>query len=285
MLVRMVRTHDLEILHYHYAQPFATIIDELSQYLGVAMPHVVGTLHGTDLTRCIQDMAARQSLIRSLKTTTAVTTVSNYMLELAHKIIPECSHFVIVANFLEQEYYFGKKSASAELQPIQKPVLAHVSNFRPVKNTIAISELFSRVQEEVDIELWLIGDGPELPNLIDSVSRRSGKFSVKHFGASLEVEQILGGATLILSTSHEESFGLSILEAMASGVVPIASAVGGIPELVKDNVNGILFNLDSLQATAIRIVQLLQAPHLLEKMKHQAVRRAKDFHEPRIITR
>jgi N-acetyl-alpha-D-glucosaminyl L-malate synthase BshA len=280
----MVRIHDIQILHYHYAQPFAALINGLPQQLGIAMPQVVGTFHGTDLTRYINDLAAIQSLSRSLKTTTVVTTVSYYMLELAHKTIPEYGNFIKVENFLEPKCYLGKRATRAELQRVDKPVMAHISNFRPVKNTIAISELFARVHEQVESELWLIGDGPELPNLIDSVTRRSGKQSVKHFGTCLEVEQILGGASFILSTSLEESFGLSILEAMACGVVPIASAVGGIPELVKNNYNGILFNLDNIQSTATRIVQLLQAPHVIEKMQQHAASRAKDFHETHVIT-
>jgi L-malate glycosyltransferase len=61
--------------------------------------------------------------------------------------------------------------------------------------------------------------------------------------------------------SEMESFGLAALEAMACGVPPVATRVGGVPELVTDGVDGFLETVGDIQAQARRAIELLSDDH------------------------
>jgi glycosyltransferase involved in cell wall biosynthesis len=66
--------------------------------------------------------------------------------------------------------------------------------------------------------------------------------------------------------SEMESFGLAALEAMACGVVPIGTAVGGVPELITDGVDGCLENVGDISRLAARATELLANSELHAKM-------------------
>ena len=81
-----------------------------------------------------------------------------------------------------------------------------------------------------------------------------------HFlGKQENVNELLPVADLMIMPSEIESFGLAALEAMACGVPPIATRVGGVPELIADGVNGMLFQIgdvDGMAAAALRCCRL-----------------------------
>jgi glycosyltransferase involved in cell wall biosynthesis len=81
-----------------------------------------------------------------------------------------------------------------------------------------------------------------------------------------------------------ESFGLAALEAMACGVPAIATRVGGVPELIDDNISGLLFDLGDVGAMATSAIALLTDPARLEAMSQAARRTAQErFCTTRII--
>jgi glycosyltransferase involved in cell wall biosynthesis len=74
------------------------------------------------------------------------------------------------------------------------------------------------------------------------------------------VAPLLAGADLYLLPSQSESFGLSALEALASGVPVVASRVGGLPEVVRDGETGWLFPIGDVDAMADAAIALLRDP-------------------------
>ena len=89
---------------------------------------------------------------------------------------------------------------------------------------------------------------------------------------------------VLLMPSEMESFGLASLEAMACGVPPVATKVGGLPELVTHGVNGFLEPVGDIAAQAGRVVELLTNQELYEKMATAARRTAVErFDSSKII--
>jgi glycosyltransferase involved in cell wall biosynthesis len=88
----------------------------------------------------------------------------------------------------------------------------------------------------------------------------------------------------MLMPSEMESFGLAALEAMACRVPAVATRVGGVPELIEDGVNGLLYNVGDVDGMAAGAISILSDPAKLERISNAARRTAQDhFCASRII--
>jgi glycosyltransferase involved in cell wall biosynthesis len=91
------------------------------------------------------------------------------------------------------------------------------------------------------------------------------------------VERLIPQMHVLLLPSEMESFGLAALEAMACGVVPVATRVGGVPELVTHGKDGFLEAVGDIPGQAARVWELLVDNDMFERMsraaRHTAVSR------------
>lgn len=146
----------------------------------------------------------------------------------------------------------------------------HLSNFRPVKRVTDAVEIFGLVREKMPAKLLLIGDGPERGNAEFLVRRKKLAKDVFFLGKQDRVHEILGLGDLFLLPSQLESFGLAALEAMACEVPVIATNVGGVPEVIKDGVDGYLVAPGDVAAAAKYALQILQRADRGREMGQQA---------------
>jgi glycosyltransferase involved in cell wall biosynthesis len=120
----------------------------------------------------------------------------------------------------------------------------------------------------------MVGDGPERP-VVEQYCREHGICSAITFVGSLPlIEEVLVGADLFLLPSESESFGLSALEAMACEVPVIATAIGGVPEVVADGETGYLFPVGDVDGMAAGALKLLQDEDLRQSFGAASRRRA-----------
>jgi N-acetyl-alpha-D-glucosaminyl L-malate synthase BshA len=146
----------------------------------------------------------------------------------------------------------------------------HISNFRPVKRVRDIVATFARVNQHVPSVLIMVGDGPERVEA-EAEARDLGVSEHVHFLGKIDtIAPLLAGADLFLMMSDKESFGLSALEAMASGVPVIGARAGGLPEVVTDGVTGYLRDVGDVEGMARAAVQLLQDPRGWSAMSEAA---------------
>ena len=100
------------------------------------------------------------------------------------------------------------------------------------------------------------------------------------------VEEILVGADLLLLPSETESFGLAALEALSCEVPVIATAVGGLPEVVRHGENGYLFPVGDVDSMAATALELLQDEDKLRRFGREGRRWALErFEEDEIVER
>jgi N-acetyl-alpha-D-glucosaminyl L-malate synthase BshA len=132
--------------------------------------------------------------------------------------------------------------------------------------------------------LMLIGDGPDR-SAAEYLALRHGVQDRVHFlGKQDNVNELLPLADLMVMPSEMESFGLAALEAMACGVPSIATRVGGVPELIDDETNGLLFPVGDTDAMAVAAIALLRDEARLQSMATAARKTASDrFCASRII--
>jgi N-acetyl-alpha-D-glucosaminyl L-malate synthase BshA len=144
--------------------------------------------------------------------------------------------------------------------------MVHLSNFRPVKRITDTIEIFDRVRKKIPSRLLLIGDGPDRSRAEWLAVQKGIHNDVLFLGKQDEVHEKLAFADLILMPSELESFGLAALEAMACEVVPIATRVGGVPEVIEHGKSGFLADVGDVDTMARYAIELLSDENRLQEM-------------------
>ena len=278
MVADVIRAESLEVLHAHYAVPFVHVAARLVHELGDSAPVTIATLHGTDVSVHGREPDERRRLTESLRRLAAITTVSDDHARLAGRLFALAEPPVVIPNFVNLQRFRPAVSPHHD-----RPRIAHVSNFRRVKDPRSLTQIFLAIRERIDAELWLIGDGPTLPALMASLSEAGAESSVRSFGATMDVGAIMRQADVLLMTSVAESFCLAAAEAMACGLPVVATRVGGIGEVVEDGETGHLFAVGDHASAAAAIVELLERPLLRRRLGTAARRRAARFTPERIV--
>lgn len=158
-----------------------------------------------------------------------------------------------------------KRARPAEVVGVPRIVAA--GSLIPVKAYDVLLEALAKVsQAGYAFEFLLAGDGPERPSL-EALSAKLGLGAiVKFLGGIEDVPAVLATGHLLVHPSRSEGLSNAILEAMAEGLPVVATAVGGTPEFIIDQGNGLLVQPGQPAALADRIIQLLDNPDLREKL-------------------
>jgi len=286
----VAKREQLDQMHVHYAIPHAAtawLAKQMLEHEGLNLK-IVTTLHGTDITLVGQDPSYYTLTKFSIEQSDAVTAVSAYLREETYRAFGcgECEVRVI-PNFISAADYYppADDAFRRRLAPKGHRVLVHVSNFRPVKRVGDVVKIFASVRKELPATLVLVGDGPDRDAAEQHVDGLGLRKDVRFLGKVENVGDVLRGADLFLLPSATESFGLAALEAMACGVPVIASAAGGIPEVVEDGKTGFLAPPGAVTTMAARAVQVLQNADEHARLKQQAADRALDFSAEKVVPR
>jgi len=289
-IVQVSRDERLDIIHAHYAVPHATAAYLARQILGAAnggkVPRVITTLHGTDITLLGADRSYKEIVAFSIAQSDGVTAVSESLKADTYREFGHTRDIRVIPNFIDVDAArrSDRSALRASLAAPDEKIVIHVSNFRPVKRVAAVVEIFKRIHAKVNSRLLMVGDGPDLAEASQCARDAQLGDSVRFLGDQEQVVQLLSVSDLFLMPSAQESFGLAALEAMACEVPVVASAVGGVPELVDDGVTGILCPPDDLMAMADAAIGLLTDDKRHSRMAQAARKRAVErFADTRII--
>jgi L-malate glycosyltransferase len=282
-IVQVAREFNLDIIHAHYAVPHATAAFLSRQVLAGSIngmaPKVVTTLHGTDITLVGNDSSYSQIVAFSIQQSDSVTAVSASLRDATYDTLGITRAIEVIPNFLDCAVH--RRRPRAELHKRfagddKTKIVAHVSNFRPVKRVGAVIDIFDRIRQRVPAHLLLVGDGPDLP-LAYKKARELGILPLVHgVGAQEEVVPLLSVSDVFLLPSVQESFGLAALEAMACEVPVVASKVGGLPEVIEHGVSGFLHHPDAIDEMAGSAVSLLTDDALHARVSAAGCRRVRE---------
>lgn len=259
-IVEVARHQRLDLIHVHYAVPNAVSAVLAREILAPQPLKVVTTLHGTDITLVGNDPNYLETTRFGIVKSDAVTAVSHALRDATQKQLGIGTHIDVVPNFINPSRFEEAKNQSGAgcWRSEGEKLLVHISNFRPVKRVRDVVEVFCKVHAEIPSRLLLVGDGPDRPK-VEQYARECGVFdSVTFIGNVPLVEEILVGTDLLLLPSETESFGLAALEALSCEVPVIATAVGGLPEVVRDGENGYLFPVGDVNSMAAAAIDLLK---------------------------
>ncbi|MDQ2808484.1 MAG: glycosyltransferase [Chloroflexota bacterium] len=275
LVLRVQAAVQLDVLHFHYAVPFAFIAADVRRRLGADAPLLVGTLHGTDVSRNSAATAEGQTLAQAFGALDSLTTVSQNHADLAQAVFGLAAPPLVIPNFIDLAA-FRPASWRSRTRRVGPPRIAHVSNFRAVKDPLAMARLFTAIHQACGAELWLIGDGPLLGAVQAAFEQAGVAAAVRYWGLQAAVGPLLAQTQLLLMTSQAESFCMAALEAMACGVPVVAPAVGGLPEVVTHGQTGFLYAPDDAAGAVWGALGLLD-----DRIRHQALARAARRHARR----
>jgi N-acetyl-alpha-D-glucosaminyl L-malate synthase BshA len=282
-MAEVAEFHCLDLLHVHYAIPHsisALLARQILASRGKHLPFIT-TLHGTDITLVGLDRAYLPITKLGIDQSDGVTAISEHLRERTIAAFGVARPIEVIRNFVNCDFYCRRP----ELVSLNRPrfaapgekLLVHLSNFRPVKRVIDVIEVFARVAAAVPARLLMIGDGPDRSAAEFLATRLGVADRVDFVGKQDNVNELLPLSDLMLMPSELESFGLAALEAMACRVPAIATRVGGVPELIDHNRNGLLFDVGDIAAMSSAAIELLHNPIRLEAMSSAARRTAQDF--------
>ena len=285
-MVEVVQTHNLNLLHVHYAIPHASAAVNAKRILteaGLTVP-VVTTLHGTDITLLGKDASFKPVITHAINASDVVTTVSQSLKDDTVQLFEVSRDLEVVHNFICPSHYERPPDLEfrSQLSPKGTPLLCHVSNFRPVKRVLDVIETFARVRAKREATLLMVGDGPERTRAEARCRELDLTQDVVFLGKVKNPIEPLLISDLLLLPSETESFGLVALEAMAAGVPVVSSNVGGLPEVNVQEETGFLRDVGDVEGMAQDALKVL-SDGALRGFKQRAKARAAEFTIDRIL--
>ncbi|PIC87805.1 N-acetyl-alpha-D-glucosaminyl L-malate synthase BshA [Sporosarcina sp. P20a] len=273
-IAQVIESEQLDLLHVHYAVPHA-ISAVLAKDMAQSSIGIITTLHGTDVTILGHDPALKNTLSYGINKSDRVTAVSRSLRNETIELLQPTTEIRTIYNFIDEEKYYPREVGHLREElgiAADEKVLIHISNFRKVKRIPDIIESFRLLDPQHKAKLLLVGEGPEKFDLEKYVEDNGLQDDILFLGKRDDLPELLSISDVMLLLSEKEAFGLVLLEAFACGVPAVANAIGGIPEVVEDGVNGFLVELGDVQAVANRVTQLLSDSTLHQQMKRNAMR-------------
>ncbi len=136
-------------------------------------------------------------------------------------------------------------------------VVGNISAIAPHKDYHTFVEVASLVvKENSKVRFFIIGDGPQRLEIEELISRKNLNDCITLTGFIENIPEILPCLDAFLITSKTEGLGTTVLDAFAAGVPVVATAAGGIPEMVRNNETGMLAEVGNVEALAKHILNL-----------------------------
>ena len=275
-IAQVAKRYEVPVIHAHYAIPH-TVAAHLAREMTGGRTSVVTTLHGTDITIVGLDPSYRDIVTYALNASDAVTAVSRFLQDSTRSEFPYDGEICVIPNFVAPEVFHTDQPEAAAIRerytPDGRALLIHVSNYRTVKRAPVACEIFAAVHSEIPAYMLMIGEGPDRARTEECVQRLGISDDVAFIDSTLELPPYLAAADIMLLPSKSESFGLAALEAMACGTPVVASAIGGLPEVIDDGVDGLLLSPEDTSGMAESVLALLNDHSRLKRMSQAAAQK------------
>ncbi len=276
-LADIIDRFEIDVIHSHYALPHA-LSALLAKDISGKDVKCVTTLHGTDITVVGAHPTMMNITKFAINRSDAVTAVSNSLVQDSeNKLGIEKGKIKCIHNFINTEFFNpGLKTNIGK--EMDKKIIMHVSNLRPVKSPGDVVRIFQKMEQEMpdQLELWIVGEGPLQQEMITLTEDLNIRDKVRFIGICSSLGGLIASSDLMVLPSKEESFGLVALEAMACGVPVLASRVGGLPEVIEDGVSGFLFEHGNVDEASKKGLQILKDENYYDQIVKEGFKTANE---------
>jgi glycosyltransferase involved in cell wall biosynthesis len=253
-LKKILTAHKFDLIHLHLWNPGSCRYAFLAA--SSANLPIVTTEHDPFELTGMKKVVKKFCLSKTSRTITV--SRDNFRLLGEFYGVPE-KRLELVHNGIEIDRFLDNHN-KADL-PVQhgEPVITCIAELHHRKGHRYLFEAFRKLQSHIPkINLILVGMGPADRELRDQYSQIP---NVHFLGWRADVPEILKASDVLVLPSLREAFGQVLLEAMASGVITVATNNGGTVDIIQDGVTGYLVPPANSEAIAERIALILKNPH------------------------
>lgn len=254
---------DFDVIDAHYYYPDGVAAALLARWFG--KPLTV-TARGSDVNLIGQHALPRRFMQWASQVASASIGVSQALVDRMRELGLGSARQLTLRNGVDLTRF----QPPADLAPLRaqlgvtgSPLLVSVGNLLPVKGHDLVIEALGLLRRQgLDARLCIIGAGP-LRDELQALASRLGLAGDVRFLGSLPQEQLVswyGAADLLVLASEREGWPNVLLESMACGTPVVATAVGGIPEIVSPPLTGRIVPQRSAQALADAALDLWRDP-------------------------
>jgi glycosyltransferase involved in cell wall biosynthesis len=272
-LYRVLKGNRFDVVHTHGY--FADIIGvPVSRLLRI--PHL-STCHG--FISNDRNLKIYNSLDRfSLRFCNRIIAVSEGIKDDLIKNGISGSKIVVIQNAVQNSYnpdsFEESKQERRKILGIKENeyVAGYIGRLSDEKGLEYLIEAGPILREKDEaIKILIIGDGPKRKELENLTKKKGLEREIFFTGFQNNIEEWMPVLDIFVLPSLTEGTPMALLEAMSAGIPPIASAVGGVPKVVEDGINGFLVPPGDFQAISAKVIALKKNPELQKKIASEAV--------------
>lgn len=279
-LAAVAKEKQIQVMHAHQYTPF--FYSALAKAWGGANYKLILTEHGRhfpDVVSSKRKLANRWLLSRYLDAINACCQFS--ATALANNDGFTRLPIEVIENGIEWKRYQShtdKTSLRAKLGlDANRKYVACVARFHPIKDHTSLLQGFAQLaKQRTDVDLLLIGDGPRREELHTLVQQLGIQDRVQFLGVRSDVADLLQAVDVFALTSLCEAASLTLLEAMAAGLPVVVTDVGGNPEIVRQEKEGLLVPRQDAAAIGYALSRILSDSSLANRMGQAGKQRVKE---------
>lgn len=188
-----------------------------------------------------------------------------------------CNNIKLIPNGISNKINeFPKKMNKDKKRIVYSGRISHHD-----KGVLLLPEIYKLINRKIEnTELIIIGEGPDLGRLKELINELNLTNDVIMTGrlSNNKVLEILSESDILLAPSYTEGFGLSIVEALSVGCVPVASKIEKVTDyIIQHGIDGILVEPGEVNVFVNEVIKLLEDDKVYEKISENGIQKSKQF--------
>jgi glycosyltransferase involved in cell wall biosynthesis len=279
--LKVIREWHPDLIHAHFAVPAGASAFMLSVFTRI--PYII-TAHGGDVPGGAPEKTSGWfrfvlPLTKPVwKRASAIAAVSNQTRQLALK------HYSVdikvIPNGIDPSAYHP-----GEFSKSKTPTIIYIGRFSPEKNPLAVPRVLADLAA-LDWNCVMLGDGPQMEDVKNLIAENhlGKRFTLPGWVEPGEVASWMRKSDILLLPSLREAMPMAGLQALAMGLALVASAIGSVPDIVRDGENGFLVKPGDIDGYREAIKILLGNKPLLESFRLKSREMVSQFDMQHVIS-